>query len=52
MTRRSLLNIAQVKQIVTRSQNRFTFVPGFWIGANLLLRLNRSPQGQISGESG
>lgn len=33
----NLLNFWKVKQIVTRSQNRFTFVPGFRIGTNLLL---------------
>ncbi len=47
----NLLNFWKVKQIVTRSQNRFTFVPGFRIGAYLLLRLNRSPQGQQMAET-
>jgi len=45
-----LLNFSEVKQIVLKSQNSFTIVFSFQIGANLLLRSNRSPQGQTKGK--
>ena len=46
-----LLNFSEVKQIVLKSQNSFTIVFGFRIGANLLLRSNRSPHGQTRGKN-
>jgi len=47
-----LLNFSKIKQIALGLQISFTVVSGFRIGANLLLRSNRSPQGQTAGNFG